>query len=361
MMNVKNLHKEPVLNLIIIAILFFFALNRFISHQPETFERYAAWVMQPILSTQQTWINYWKRKDAERMSVADALAELDKVQHELAWTQAALAEIHAQRQSNDLMSSVTNNLAITENSARPEPVEGYERLGEHQMSRTQKRHHELHSQVKKAKLAKDHLRDSILLPQTHPGREPEFRGPQLRLTQDERGQVKPGDQDNKNDLIAPILLKSLSDENHFLLIEGGTDQGLEPDMVCVYQNNLIGRITEVYDHISKVLLVTDRSCKVSALCSEHQVHGIYEGGNSAEQGKLCHVSHLFDVQNDDVVITTGEGLLFPRGYMLGRITHAKRAGVNYEISVKPFVDIRAITAVAILPSQISGMPKPEQT
>ncbi len=307
--NIKNLHKEPLLNFLIIAILVFFVANRFFSHQPGTAEQYASRIMQPILSMQSSWVSYWKEKKRQRMSVAQALQQLDNVQQELAWTQSALANAHAALHYETITHDVITNL---DDIADDQKI----------VNNLNRAHSEL---IEESKRESDLNRNFKQI------------------------------DNSSNNLLAPVILRNISPDAHFLIIEGGKDQGLEVDMVCVYQNNLIGRITEVYEHLSKVLLVTDRSCKVSAICTQHQVYGIYEGNNTTDNGKLCHISHLFEVQPDDVVITSGEGLLFPRGFILGRITQAERVGVNYEISVKPLIDMRAITAVAILSAKASGM------
>ncbi len=312
MMNIRNLHKEPILNLLVVFILFFFALNRFISHQSDMCEQYASWIMQPILSAQQKWINHWQQKEQERISIAQALEQLRSVQQELAWTQSALISAHNELYTNTLTSALINTnsfLMVAETDTH------------HESPRSRRR------KKRKPAAQQEHeaIPEKIMVVQQQPI------------------------------LLAPIVLRNITDESHFVLIEGGADKGIAVNMVCVYQNNLIGRVIEVYDHLSKVLLVTDRSCKVSAVCSKQKVPGIYEGANVCSRGKLCHVSHLYDIQCDDVVITSGEGLLFPRGFMLGRIAQAERVGVHYEIAVKPLVDIRAITALAILGTKASGM------
>lgn len=154
--------------------------------------------------------------------------------------------------------------------------------------------------------------------------------------------------DLHNAYLAHILLKHLADDAHYILIDGGQNKGIAVDMVAVYKNNLIGRVTHVYPYYSKVLLATDRTCKVAAVCVHTNVHGIHEGLNTTESSFLNHVSHLVQLQEQDLVISSGEGLVFPQGFALGSITKAEPNGMYYNVTVKPLYNVHCIDYCLIL-------------
>ena len=141
-------------------------------------------------------------------------------------------------------------------------------------------------------------------------------------------------------VLASVLLRHIADDAHYLYVDAGSIQGVELDMVAVYNNVLLGRVTEVFPQYSKVVLVTDRSCKVAAVCVGSNVHGIYEGGNAPDSSRLTHVSHLLELQDQDLVISSGEGLIFPQGFGLGTITHHERVGMYHDVSLQPLIDVR---------------------
>ncbi|HEV2600667.1 MAG TPA: rod shape-determining protein MreC [Candidatus Babeliales bacterium] len=143
-------------------------------------------------------------------------------------------------------------------------------------------------------------------------------------------------------MLSQVLLKNFSEQEHFFLIEGGSNQGVEKNMVAIYKNNLIGRVEEVFPTYSKVLLVTDRSCKVSAYCGQSHALGIYEGSNQKQVGTVTHVSHLLSIQEGDLVISSGDGLIFPQGFALGRITYCRVNGLVYDVITQPLCDITSI-------------------
>lgn len=114
-------------------------------------------------------------------------------------------------------------------------------------------------------------------------------------------------------------------------------------MVALYKNCIIGKVTEVYPCHSKIVLVTDRTCNIAAVCAQSKALGIYHGANEEWTAHLEHVSHLAIIEQGDLVLSTGEGLIFPRGFGLGRITRSTRDGLFYTISLAPLVDVRAIS------------------
>lgn len=142
-------------------------------------------------------------------------------------------------------------------------------------------------------------------------------------------------------LLAQVLVKNISDEEHFFLIDKGSRHGITSDMIAVYKNCLIGRIDQVTPFWSKVILITDKKCKVAALCCKSNEQGIYEGSNSST-GSLKYISHLNTLYINDLVITSGAGLVFPHGFGIGRITHFEPHGLYYEVEIKPLLDVHAI-------------------
>ncbi len=143
-------------------------------------------------------------------------------------------------------------------------------------------------------------------------------------------------------LQAQIIARHASPQEHSMLVDAGALQGTQKDMVVVYKNILLGRVTEVYPHYSKVILITDHTCKVAAYCATTKATGIHVGTNTAGATQLHHVSHLTTLQEQDVVLSSGEGLVFPRGFGLGRIKQFQVNGLLYDVTIEPLCDIATI-------------------
>ncbi|BDC34389.1 hypothetical protein Noda2021_03470 [Candidatus Dependentiae bacterium Noda2021] len=144
-------------------------------------------------------------------------------------------------------------------------------------------------------------------------------------------------------LLTQILSRQLSENGHICWIDAGSTKGVTKDMIAVHKNCLVGRVTEVYPWYSKLELVTDKSCKIAAHCVNSKASGIYQGLNSEFHAQLNHVSHLATLQDNDVIISSGEGLVFPRGFGIGKIRSHHVDGLFYAIDIQPLLDVRAVS------------------
>lgn len=160
--------------------------------------------------------------------------------------------------------------------------------------------------------------------------------------------------DQGKGILGQVLLKNFSEQGHFFIVDVGTTAGVAVNMPVVYHNCLIGRVQEVYPLHSKVLLITDSACKVAAYCSHTAAQGIYQGANNSKQGTLENVSHLSQVQEKDFVISGGQGVIFPRGFALGRIARCERNDLEYSITVEPLLSLEALSYVLILPLKLES-------
>lgn len=155
--------------------------------------------------------------------------------------------------------------------------------------------------------------------------------------------------------IVQVLAKIVSHDEHYFLLDAGCNKGIEVDMVAVYKNCLLGRITEVYPLYSKLTLVTDRACKVAAFCVNSQAQGIHEGIQSLHYSKLSFVNRLESLEVGDMVLSSGEGLVFPRGYGLGKIKEFVPHELYYEVVLDPAADFSHILYCSIIKK---GSPEP---
>ena len=152
----------------------------------------------------------------------------------------------------------------------------------------------------------------------------------------------------KEGKMARVLARDFSEHSHHFYIDLGEQDHMKKNMVVTYKNNLIGKIAEVYPWYSKVCLITDRRCKVAAYGASTKAHGIHEGSNQCDTASLCHVSHLAQAKKGELVFSSGEGLLFPEGLALGRITSCQTRGLYQEIEVTPLCDMKDLEYCSVV-------------
>lgn len=155
-----------------------------------------------------------------------------------------------------------------------------------------------------------------------------------------------------NAICAQVIQKQFSPEAHYFLINAGELQGIKVDMVAFYEHHLVGRVSEVYPAYSKILLFTDRTSRVAAICTRTGARGIVEGVNDSAKVMLDFVSHFELLNEGDLVTTYGVGLVFPRGLALGEVAQIAPAGVLKKIAVKPLIELQDLSFCLIASAQV---------
>jgi len=145
-------------------------------------------------------------------------------------------------------------------------------------------------------------------------------------------------------IFAKILVKHIDASEHYFLINQGTRDGIKKDMVALYKFQIVGRISDVFDRYSKVTLITDQNCKIGAYATMTNALGIAQGSNNIHTLSLNYVSHLQNIEMDDLVLSNGQGLIFPEGFCLGKIIQhsLKEKALYHDVTIKPLIDLQSL-------------------
>ena len=147
--------------------------------------------------------------------------------------------------------------------------------------------------------------------------------------------------------LVQVLMRSFDDAGHFYWIDGGLQQGVHLGMIAVYKNNIVGRVIHVDPLYSKIALITDKRCKIAVSCAGTKTVGIYEGHTSFYP-TLEFVPHYEKLMVDDILISTGQGLVYPQGFAVGKITGFAVQDVAYQVQVAPLIDLRKLAFVYLV-------------
>jgi rod shape-determining protein MreC len=140
-----------------------------------------------------------------------------------------------------------------------------------------------------------------------------------------------------------------SNLQRYITIDVGRASGIERNMPVITDRGLVGRVSEVGETWSRVLLIIDPQSTVNALTQSTRASGSVEGQadgslimRSIPQGDTVSVG--------DTVFTSGLGGNFPRQLLIGQIIEADRK--DYELYqsaiVQPTVDFDHLEAVLII-------------
>ena len=140
-----------------------------------------------------------------------------------------------------------------------------------------------------------------------------------------------------------------------ILINKGTAHGLKIGMPVIATPGLIGRLIDVSWHVSKVLLLIDENNNIGAILQRTRTQGIISG--AGPHG--CILKYIYknqDVKEGDSVISSGMGGIFPKGLLIGKVSHVQKqdARLFLKINVAPFVDFAKLEEVLVLASEEPG-------
>ncbi len=148
-----------------------------------------------------------------------------------------------------------------------------------------------------------------------------------------------------NSILAKILVKNISSEEHSVTLNCGARDGVKKDMVAIYKLQIVGKLVQVTDYYSTLQLITDARCKVAAHTNASGAGGIVVGTNTNNLCQFNYVSYINTIQPDDLIFSSGQGMVFPEGFCLGKISKlvTKDKALYHEIEVTPLVDLTALT------------------
>lgn len=134
-----------------------------------------------------------------------------------------------------------------------------------------------------------------------------------------------------------------------LRIDRGSSEGIGLGMVVATSRGIVGRVLKVWAHYADVLLITDPQSGVDALIQRTRARGTVEGMGSAAL-RLKYLLRLDEVQQGDIVVTSGFDGVFPSGLLIGTVSGLRRrsTGVFQEVQIIPAVDLSQVEEVVVL-------------
>jgi rod shape-determining protein MreC len=151
--------------------------------------------------------------------------------------------------------------------------------------------------------------------------------------------------------IARIIAHDPSTWNKSFVIDVGTEDGVAVDSAVISeQGGIVGRVLETSAKNSRVLMLSDVDSSVAGIDQRSRVTGVIQG-TGLNQLKFGYVNPEEDVQKDDVIVSSGLGGIFPKGYAIGSIVKKTQSdnGLYTDIEVAPAVDFASLDYVFILP------------
>ncbi len=148
--------------------------------------------------------------------------------------------------------------------------------------------------------------------------------------------------------LAHAIMLDTSARFKSIIIDRGSDDGVDVNDAIVNANGLIGRVILTTRDLAKVQLLTDANSSVGALLERTRRQGVAHG-TGAGVVELHDIPSLADVQPGDRVLTAGIDGVYPKGIPIGIVTKSEASSNLFkQITVKPSVDFGTIEEVIVI-------------
>lgn len=155
-----------------------------------------------------------------------------------------------------------------------------------------------------------------------------------------------------NKTTAKVISRSSSASSHNLVIDKGSLDGIAANSPVITSVGLVGKTATPDPHTTKVILLTDELCLVSAKVEGTLEQGILSGKRAAQavqpQLHLRFLSRFAKINVGASVYSSGEGGVFPADLLLGRVKQFKTGDVSGEAIVEPAVEFSTLDQVFVI-------------
>ena len=157
-------------------------------------------------------------------------------------------------------------------------------------------------------------------------------------------------------IAAEVIGKDPSPWFKTVIIDKGSDDGLDKGLPVVIPQGVVGQVAEVSGGYAKVLLIIDQNNAVDALVQRTRARGIVTGETTG-RCRFKYVLRKHDVKVGDVLISSGLDGVFPKGLQVGSVTGVVRrnSGIFQEVSVLPFVNFEQLEEVLVVLNPTTGV------
>lgn len=150
---------------------------------------------------------------------------------------------------------------------------------------------------------------------------------------------------------AHIVDNSVRNRDNLLVINAGSNAGVEPEMGVVSGTGVVGIVSAVTPHYSLVISILNSHSSISCRLRRTDYFGYlkWKGGNTL-RAYMEDVPRHAHIKVGDIVETSGFSNVFPAGIFLGKVARIKNSsdGLAYELEILLGTDMSNLRHVNVI-------------
>jgi rod shape-determining protein MreC len=149
-------------------------------------------------------------------------------------------------------------------------------------------------------------------------------------------------------VMVQIIGKELSPASSTITINKGSNDGIRKDMAVIASAGVVGKIQTVLPGTAKVLLLTDPGNTLAVRVQRNREEGLLEG--KLVNCALKYVSYYADIQEGDLLVTSGLDGIYPKGLAVATVVKVTRreASAFQNVIAEPAVRFSRLEEVLVL-------------
>jgi rod shape-determining protein MreC len=164
---------------------------------------------------------------------------------------------------------------------------------------------------------------------------------------------------------AQVIYQAADPYSRKLILDQGQLQGLQAGSPVMDENGIVGQITRAYPMVSELTLITDRDHAIPVLNVRNGLRGVaYGDSDGSDMIELRYMATNADIQEGDMLTTSGIDGVFPPGLPVARVARVERRSESIfaRILCQPIAltqGVRNVMVITPLGTLLPDRPKAE--
>lgn len=150
-------------------------------------------------------------------------------------------------------------------------------------------------------------------------------------------------------ITARVIARDPSSWSSVVVIDKGKKDQIVPNLAVITSAGLVGRIVEVGNSTSKVILLNNLNFAVSAIVQRSRQEGLVTG-TLENRLVMRYLPSDSDLKPGDILLSSGLTKIFPKGLLIGKVAEIEKefSGLSLFCLIEPAVDLRRLEEVLVI-------------